>query len=224
MIPNNTIQPPAKGNLKISYSVLGIGFIILLIVLGILICLNQGIGLGIKLTEFISIASFGCVTIGLIYNAVSLQYNYQINKQKFEREDELSRLEKVKFTYQVISDWYKADMAMNAERTRRFVRPFKGQLSQPARLQEFKLLLAQDDNLETRKSLISVLNYYESLALLAFDKVIDEDILCKSFKTGFVTYYDNLKEYIEDEQRGNGGANAKIFINFVTLTKKWLHN
>jgi len=56
---------------------------------------------------------------------------------------------------------------------------------------------------------------------LLADDVIDESILKKCFRTLFTQYYDNLKEYIEDEQRENNGGNSKIFINFVSLCKKW---
>ncbi|NII26875.1 DUF4760 domain-containing protein [Pseudoflavitalea sp. X16] len=166
--------------------------------------------------------SFGSVTIGLIYNAIALQYNAQINKLRFEKEDEVNNYNKKRLTYEIMSDWYKADMAMNAEKARRFVTPFKGKLNDPVVLSEFKKKLADDAHLEDRKSLTAVLNYFENLALLVYDKVIDEAILKKAFRTAFLTYYNNLKEYIEDEQRGNNGSNCRIFINFVSLSKSWL--
>ncbi|MBC7934398.1 MAG: DUF4760 domain-containing protein [Rhizobacter sp.] len=64
-----------------------------------------------------------------------------------------------------------------------------------------------------------MLNYFESLALLLDDKIIDEAILEKGFRTAILSYYETFREYIEDEQREPG--NARVFVNFVSLAKRW---
>jgi hypothetical protein len=68
------------------------------------------------------------------------------------------------------------------------------------------------------------LNYFENIALLLSENIIEESSLKNCFQTLFLQYYDNLKEYIEELQRGNGGHNGKFLINFVTLCKKWQAN
>ena len=218
-----TRTSPTAGNITISYSILGFGLLILFSLVGLIAICDGIFKWGIILREYISMCAFGCVTIGLIYNATALQYNYELNKQKAEREEKEGLSKKVKLSYEVISEWYKNDMATNAEITRRFIKPFKGTLSKSSGLKAFKKELSTQQNINIRKSLISVLNYFEHLALLLGDGVINEDIVKKAFRTAFVTLYSNLKEYIEDEQRGNSGANSKIYINFVELSKKWLN-
>ena len=217
-----TKTAPSSGNIVISYSILGIGLIIVFIIVGGIGVFDLIFKWNILLREYIAMSAFGCVTIGLIYNATALQYNYELNKYKLEQLEKEGHHNKVKFTYEAISDWYKNDMATNAEITRRFIKPFKGTLSNTGELEKFKTELSKDENVNTRKSIISVLNFFEHLALLKADGVINEEILKKAFRTAFITLYSNLKEYIEDEQRGNSGANAKIYINFVELAKKWL--
>ena len=104
----------------------------------------------------------------------------------------------------------------------RIISPYKGKLKNPTVLEEFISLFKKEESLTNRKSLISVLNYFEHLSLLINDNVVDEKIIKNAFRTLFVTYYDNLKDYIEDEQRGNNGSNSKVYINFVNLSLKWL--
>lgn len=218
-------QTSADGRqIKISYSILGIGLLILTLTITVIALMDFWLSWDIVLREYISMSAFGCVTIGLIYNATSLQHNYELNKQRIEKEDKESHGKKVKITYEAISEWYKVDMAMNAEIARRFMQPFKGRLDNPKSLRKFKQQLNAKENTSVRKSLISVLNYFEHLSLLSCDSVINEDILKKAFRTAFVTYYTNLKGYIEDEQRGNSGGNSKIYINFVQMARKWLNN
>lgn len=219
-ITSNTVAP-ASGTITISYTFISVAFFILIFLIAAIRLIDYKMNLGITLSEYISMCSFGCVTIGLLYNATALQYTYTINKKKFEKEEEEAKNDKVKFTYQLTSEWFKADMSMNAEIVRRFISPYKGKLKQSAILHEFKSKLMADDAVLIRKSLISNLNYFENLSLLLADDVIDEDILKKCFRTLFTQYYDNLKEFIEDEQRENSGGNSKIFINFVSLCKKW---
>ncbi len=216
-----TNTPPASGTITISYTFISISFAMLIVLIALIRFIDYKMNLCITLAEYISMCSFGCVTIGLLYNATSLQYTYVINKKKFEKEEEDAKNEKVRFTYQITSEWFKADMAMNAEIARRFVLPYKGKLKQSAQLLEFKSKLTADDSIHIRKSLTAILNYFENLSLLLADDVIDESILKKCFRTLFTQYYDNLKEYIEDEQRENNGGNSKIFINFVSLCKMW---
>ena len=123
----------------------------------------------------------------------------------------------------MISEWYKEDMATNSEVSRKFLQPYKGRLNEPKTLAYFKRDLDIEENINIRKSLTSVLNYFEHLSLLCADHVIDEIILRKAFRTAFLTYYTTLKEFIEDEQRGNSGANSKIYINYVSIIQKWMY-
>ncbi len=214
-------KAPATGTITISFSFLGIAFLLLTILIVSLFLIDYYSKIEIKLSEYLSIASFGCVTIGLLYNAISLQYNFQINKLKFEKETEAERNDKIKFTYEVTSTWWKSDMSSNSETAKRFITPYKGTLNQSAKLIEFKTKLESPEGYENRRSLIAILNYFENLSLLIEDGMIDEEILKKCFRTLFITYYHNLKEYIHDEQSGNSGGNSKIYINFVRLCKKW---
>ncbi|WP_026752094.1 hypothetical protein [Sediminibacterium sp. C3] len=132
-------KAPATGTITISFSFLRIAFLLLTVLIVSLFLIDYYSKIEIKLSEYLSIASFGCVTIGLLYNAISLQYNFQINKLKFEKETEAQRNDKIKFTYEVTSTWWKSDMSSNSETAKRFITPYKGTLNQSSKLIEFKM-------------------------------------------------------------------------------------
>ena len=84
------------GVINISYSILGMGFMILGLTLIFIIIFDRVFKWRIELKDYISICTFGCVTIALIYNAASLQYNFELNKAKFEKEDKANESKKIK--------------------------------------------------------------------------------------------------------------------------------
>ena len=214
-------KEPAKGEITLKYSYLLISFIILsllLIALGILSYCHL---VELKFSDFTSFFSSGVVAIGLIYTARSLSFQYEVNKLRIDKEDEILELNKIRFTYELTSEWFKSNFPHNAEIVRRFMEPYKGKLSISENLDKFNKFLNSEQGLDTRKALSSNLNYFESISLLLGDNLIDEQSLKKAFKTVFLLYYDNLKEYIEYLQRGNGGNNVRIYKNFVELCQKW---
>lgn len=214
-------KEPTKGEITIKYSYLIISFIIMTLMMLFLLYLKYFRKVDIKFSDFTSFFSSGIVAIGLIYTARSLSFQYEINKLKIDKEDELLKLDKLRFTYELTSEWFKSNFPHNAEIVRRFMEPYKGKLSDNKILTEFNSFLNSSEGLETRKALSSNLNYFESISLLLGDNLIDEQSLKKAFKTVFLLYYDNLKEYIEFLQRGNGGNNVRIYKNFVELCQKW---
>jgi Domain of unknown function (DUF4760) len=214
-------KEPAKGEITIKYSYLVISFVILFILEFILAYLKYLKIIDLNFSDFTTFFSSGIVAIGLIYTARSLSFQYEINKLKIDKDDELLNLDKLRFTYELTSEWFKSNFPHNAEIVRRFMEPYKGKLSDNNYLDQFNNFLNSEKGLETRKALSSNLNYFESISLLLGDNLIDERSLKKAFKTVFLLYYDNLKEYIEFLQRGNGGSNVRIYKNFVELCQKW---
>lgn len=212
---------PTNGKITVSYNLLLFSFLILIILLILLFIIDYTISINLNFNDYLSFFSTGSVAIGLIYTARSLSFQYEVNKLKLEKEDEVYTLEKIRFTYEITSDWFKADISKNAEIVKRFIEPYKGQLAMPAKFDEFNNFLNSELGFEIRKAIGSNLNYFENISLLLADNIIDEESLKKCFKTVFLAYYDNLKEYIEYRQRGNGGVNVNAYVHFVNLCKRW---
>ena len=202
----NQAHPPDSGQFTVKYNVLIVGFIILFILLIVVFAVDKSQQQNIKLADYISMASFGSVTIGLIYTAISFQYTYkaaieQANKEETRYQEALTKakkaenIRKIKFSYDACSTWYKVDMALNVEKAKRFMQPFKNTLHDSKELEKF-------------------IN-----ALL--DNMADEETVKKNFKTAFSSYYFNLKHYIEHIQTIDSGINKRVFSNFVEIAKKW---
>jgi hypothetical protein len=223
-------QSPGSGQFTIKYNVLLVGFLILFILLIIVFAIDKTQHQHIEFADYISMASFGSVTIGLIYTAISFQYTYKADIEKAAKEEvryqetlnnaiKAENIRKIKFSYDACSTWYKIDMALNVEKTKRFMQPFKNKLHDAKELETF--ISALDHSIDDRKSLIAVLNYFESISLLILDNMVDEETVKKNFKTAFSTYYINLKKYIEHIQTIDSGINHRVFCNFVEIAKRW---
>ncbi len=226
----NTTPTPDSGKFTIRYNILFAGFVILAALLIIVFIVDKATHQDIKLTDYISMASLGSVTIGLIYTAISFQYTYKADMEKSVKDEDRYRqalesakahekLTKIKFTYDICSTWYKSDMALNVQIARKFMQPFKDKLHDSNKLEDFINTLDTSDN--DRKAFVAVLNYFESISLLIKDEIIDEDTAKKSFKTVFSAYYTNLKIYIKRIQEIDHGVNHRVYCNFVEIAEKW---
>lgn len=214
-------------NVVIKYSTLFVGLGIIVFTLLILLVVDKSNNLNIGLSNYLQLFSCGTVTTGLVYTAIALQYNYLSHKERLifdkdnyekkeKREDDFLNTKKIELTFEISSEWFKGDMAINVERTRRFLQPFKEGMHQEGKLLEFKQYL--EDNESDRKSLIAILNYFENICLLLDRNVIDEECINDAFKSLFCSYYKSLSYYINDIQRDN----PRYFKNYTAVVIKLL--
>lgn len=222
-----TSQPDTK-TITIKYSTLYWGLVITIICLTILFVVDKSNALGIELHNYLELFSCGAVTTGLVYTAIALQYNYishserlafdkQINDRKEHREDSVLKTKKIQLTFEISSLWFKGDMAENVERTRQFLQKYKiTPLSNNANLENFIKYL--DENRIERKSLVSILNFFENISLLLSKDVIDEECIKDSFKALFTSYYSILMPYIKNIQADN----PRYYKSFVSIVTQWM--
>lgn len=218
-------QPDTK---TIKYNTLWFGLGITVLCLIVLFVVDKSNGLKIELHNYLELFSCGAVTTGLIYTAIALQYNYishterlafdkQTNDRKEEREDNVLKTKKIELTFEISSLWFKGDMAENVERTRTFLHTYKiTPLNNPSHLQDFIEYL--DKNRTERKSLVSILNFFENISLLLDKDVIDEECIQDSFKAVFISYYCILMPYIAIVQSDN----PRYYKSFVKVVTKWM--
>lgn len=215
-------------SLSLNYSTLVIGMIITIIVLIIVFVIDKVYNFNIGLSDYISILSCGALTTGLVYTAIALQYNYVFHKERLlfdkannednkNREDKTLYTKKVQLSFEISSEWFKGGMAVNVEKSRRFLQHYKDNLHISDNLLKFKAAL--EENESERTSLISILNYFESIALLLERDVIEEDCIKDAFKALFNSYYKTLKPFIDDLQR----ENKRYFKSFSAIATKWLY-
>lgn len=222
---NAVLRRPDSATIR--YKALWIGGGITLIVLIILFVVDKTNHLQIQLSNYLQLFSCGAVTTGLVYTAIALQYNYLSHMERLtfdlqnilkkeEREDAILRTQKVQLTFEITSEWFKGTMAVNVEKSRRFLQPFKDTLHEQEHFHRFKKILEEQE--DERRSLMSILNYFENISLLLERDIIDEDCTKDAFKAVFGTYYRALKPYIDDIQRDN----PRYFKSYVKIANSWL--
>ena len=140
----------------------------------------------------------------------------EYNERKEKREDALLKSKRMQLAFEISSLWFKGDMAVCVERTRRFLQPYKQKsLSNPAHLKEFIEYL--ENNEDDRKSLIVILNFFENISSYLEKDIVDEQCMQDSFKSLFCTYYAVLRPYIEGIQ----DETPRYFKSYVNIVKKW---
>lgn len=213
-------------NVKFSYSTLYTGATISVIISGGIIILSFILKFSLEIKDVISILTCGLVTTTLVYHAKSLRLNYEVNKEKiefdklkYEEEKKGKQAEvlrsKISYAFQVSSLWFKPDMASHVELSRKFLREHKEKLEDHKPIAEF--INELEGNIEARRAVICVLNYFENIALLIKNDLVDEESIKKCFKTLFVDYLKTLKKYIDEIQK----ESKRFLMNYEEIAKKW---
>lgn len=229
----NDLTPPSKKpdtlnvSLNIGYKTIVLGIVITLAINVSTYFLSQVFGFELQFRDYIALFSAGIVTTALIYTAIGLKINYNVNmqklafdKKKFEYEknryDETLKRKRREFAYQISSDWFHDGMSTCVQKARAFVKPHKDKLNSYAEVKAFDEEL--DKDLEVRKSLLSVLNYFEYVSILILDNVIDENAIKDAFKTVFCDYYKTLQGFIEYHQK----ESQRYYSHYVKIAKSWI--
>ncbi|MCW5518215.1 DUF4760 domain-containing protein [Aureitalea sp. L0-47] len=133
-------------------------------------------------------------TMTLFYHAFSLEY--QINTQNKNLD-----LQRAKYTYDILSQWTSPEMreCVNEVRNLLITPAREKELNDITKIQDFAEYLKK--NQKDRSYLVQTLNYFETISTMIETKHIDLDIVKKTFKSLFVSYYLVLKNYIDFRQK-----------------------
>ncbi|WP_315015429.1 DUF4760 domain-containing protein [Capnocytophaga leadbetteri] len=145
----------------------------------------------------------------LLYHLHNLEN--QIITQKESNKQRLA-----KYTYDICSDYRKPFMTDINETTRKLLLKKEKWLNDTNKIEKFVEYL--EEKPKKRKSLITTMNYFESIASMVITKDLNNEIVKSLFCKLFYRYYDRLKYYIEYRQRVDG---SKSWGNFERIVKKW---
>lgn len=145
----------------------------------------------------------------LLYHLHNLEN--QIITQKESNKQRLA-----KYTYDICSDYRKPFMTDINETTRKLLLKKEKWLNDTNEIEKFVEYL--EEKPKKRKSLITTMNYFESIASMVITKDLNNEIVKSLFCKLFYRYYDRLKYYIEYRQRVDG---SKSWGNFERIVKKW---
>ena len=166
----------------------------------------------IEIRDIVAVFTGGAVVITIIYHI--LNYEYAQRKFKFDIKSSRDLL-----SFNIAIEWQKEFLSKNTFELYKFYIKYKS-LLENGLMQDFQNELDKDENEEFYNSLLTVLNFLESVCLGVKQGIMDEDFIKGFFQSVFSVNYSRYKVYIE--YRRNLHQNANIWKNFTELNEKWL--
>jgi len=165
----------------------------------------------LKQSEMIKILNGSMIIIGLIYTIMTYEFNH--SKTLFE-----IRVRKTTATYDMIREWHSSTMSEHQKRCYEFASENKN-IFLNNDIQNFIVSFNSNINIEYKKSLSEVLNYFESIAVSVCEELTDEMLMKKHFRKLLFNFYDVYFPFIEDIRKTQ--MNDDIWKEFTNLVERW---
>lgn len=147
---------------------------------------------------------------------LTLLYHLHNLENQIKTQKESNKQNLAKYTYDICSDYRKPFMTDINEITRKLLLKKEKWLNNSNKIKKFVDYLER--NPKKRKSLITTMNYFESISSMVITKDLNDDIVKSLFCKLFYRYYDKLKYYIEYRQKIDG---SRSWGNFEKIVRKW---
>lgn len=151
----------------------------------------------------------GSIIIGIFYSII----NYEHNKIKFEHDKITS---KGVLSFNTAFEWHKPNVVSHLKVTKEMYEKHK-QLIDDNKSSEFYKILEADDS--ARAALVSILNYFECIAIGCEHNIMDSEFIKSYFKTLMVSYYTDYGFYIN--YRRDTMKDTTAWICFTDMAQKW---
>ncbi|SFD76433.1 protein of unknown function [Chitinophaga sp. CF118] len=165
----------------------------------------------LKKSEIIKIINSGLVIIGLMYSILTFESNQIKNRHDI-------RVRKCSATYNVIREWHMSPMMDYSKICKEFELKNEYQLLKND-IESFMQEFDNSINSEYRKSLICVLNYFESIAVAISEDLLDELFTKKYFRLIFLEFYDDYFFFIHERRKIKN--DNEIWQEYTRLAYKW---
>lgn len=165
----------------------------------------------LKKSEIVKIVNSGLVIIGVMYSILT----YESNQIK-NRHD--TRVRKSSATYNAMGEWHVSPMVDYSKICKEFESKNEYQLLKND-IEKFMQEFNSSINSEYRKSLICILNYFESMSVGIGEDLMDEVFMRKFFRKIFFDFYDAYFPFIQERRRINN--DHEIWQEFTRLVERW---
>lgn len=151
----------------------------------------------------------GSIAIGIFYSIL----NYENNHIKFKKEELKSRLI---FSFNNVAEWHKPTMVENLKITKIMYDKHKHLISD-GKGREFFELLESDE--ELRSALVSILNYFECIALAVKKEILDAEYIKESMGDVARLYVNLYGPYIKHRRTVHNSP--EMWIHYTTWIEDW---
>lgn len=153
----------------------------------------------------------GLVIIGLIYAVIN--YEFSLNKN----ESDL-KIKKSLASFDTINNWHKEPMVSHISEIKKFEKSKNYNLIN-GDIDEFMAFMHDDKNAPLLNSLVSILNYFETIVSGMNEGILDEQYIRRYYESIMLDYYQQYSTFIT-KKRSNE-RNQKIWIEFTRLAQEW---
>jgi Domain of unknown function (DUF4760) len=198
----------AEIKVRINYLALWIGIPITIIgSFVVAVCIKN-----VDTKDVVAVFTAGIVCTTLSYHAMNYHLNYEVNRMKFEFDDNKLIHDKKVVALNIISEWNKPEMTKIANTLKLLFDDFVGKKNS-------EFIQKIQTEADVRFSVIAILNYFEKIGAAVSFEVADENLL-KDYFLGLVNgFWHGLNEYIIVRRKER--EDDDIFIQFEQLYKKW---
>jgi len=166
-----------------------------------------------KLKNLATVLTCGSIIIAIFYSIL----NYEYTQIRFKHDKKTA---KEILTFNIASEWHKDPMAENIKIASKFLKKCKPFVEE-SNAKRFHEEIENEQNEDSKKALLALFNYFESISLGVKQGIMDEDFIKGFFSTAFQQYFNQYSFYIEYRRKVRG--NPKIWNNFTTLANNWLN-
>lgn len=149
------------------------------------------------------------ISLGIFYSIL----NYENNHIKYKID---AKKNSCALSFVCVNEWHKPTMVENLKVTKKLFDAHRN-LIQEGKKPEFFAILESDE--EGRSALVSILNYFECMAIGIKQNLLDEEFMRITFKGVAEGYSNNYGFYIEYRRAKEN--NMSTWINFTEMAKRW---
>lgn len=165
------------------------------------------------------LVGFACTT--LLYASKTFEHNRYVNiyrihldATKAESEAESAKRRKEDagrlLAFDLMKDWHSSEMILHATIARTFFSTNPPDIS---------AALLRPENIDAKRSIMVVLNYFERISLASQTKLADSSLLKSYFRGLFYGYYSRLEGYIA--QRRKEPDSHRLFLQYTSTVSQW---
>lgn len=162
--------------------------------------------------DYVAIFTGGVVCTALFYNAMNLKFSHDAARIKLEFDDNRLAHDKKIMAINICGEFHKPEMAKLAVQAKSLIKQFEGK-------KQDELVSFVESDVDARTGIISVLNFFEKIALSIKFDVADENILRDFYKGVFAWYWHKLYPFIMHRRRESN--NNGVFVEFENMISRW---
>lgn len=167
---------------------------------------------GLTKSETIGLFVAFIATIALVYNALHLQNNFMLNREKILLDSRIA-------TFNALKEWNN-NFRYESRVTKKFIHDncIVKNLKNEALLNELDKI--GDDNIAYIEHLRKILNFYEILCIGINTETLNEDMIKECLSDMFTNYYHYFSYFISERRKSNEPM-KNAFVHFESTIKRW---